>query len=969
MRMNQKRRPLLWILPVLLLLAALAAALIWQLAHKTPQQAKLSDRLRVPELHLEQKSPEDAVYQRDAKLILPAGSEGCALTTLDVTVLGLKADDAGGAMAALEQMKGLLGDDDPREHLRLADVTETCGSVYYRYDCFYDGLPVWGESVVLAVTADGTVELLSAAFTPGAQVSDTDLLTRELAEAGAETWAKAWLEYLPDGSAPAVSGLTAGDPREEDRLYYPAGQGRLILAYRIPVRFTAGGQAFSIELILSAADGEALEMVSSGSDLSQYAVGGSGDGNKTSAAAYDARTGLYYLRDEERDIEILNGNRGGGLKSHTTSFSFVTSADPDFGNTEEEREQGYPDALRLMDLLQKLRDFYRLRLGENLRDTHLYGIYNDGYNYGGNMSAAGVSFEGTGLDREDGQGVYIGYGYSLEHMECVGHEFGHLIQKAHVGISSSGEAGGISEGTADILWILFKWAITGEDPDWVIRSDSLGVLTERDLKQQAGLHTVISGFDIHGISTYYSHSAYLMWKGGGTGTSAIRDVDTLLELWYRTILLLNGNPSFTDGRAACEAAVGQMLRKGTLTQKQYNVVLWAFDQCGIGYVSANLDAGAIRPGELKVDVRSADGGRAVSFTLIVSRADGTEIQKRRTESASVLTVKLDAGCYVLTVRDDRGIYADARAHVTVMPGLFSSSATLEIPTTFGTNLQGVIRDEDEAPLEGVRVRAYSRSFRDADGLEKLEGECRTESDGFFFLNLRPGSYRLVFEKEGRAVYREEIYSVQPGTNTAYGITLEPARETLDYAPVIRAREAEYGHFRTVDLGWSTLAAGVNYLKLIDLDGDGSRELLLGYYDEEMGYYYDTALEVWTMRNGEPVLLGSPGVLIEGVDGVVIFLADWKGRPALVSGQMHEGVCRIFTYDGSTLTYEEQPYATWYELYESGLVLETTVLNDGGYVESSTYHDTREESMRKLFDAVQAVKAELGMETEEFAGLS
>ena len=47
----------------------------------------------------------------------------------------------------------------------------------------------------------------------------------------------------------------------------------------------------------------------------------------------------------------------------------------------------------------------------------------------------------------------------------------------------------------------------------------------------------------------------------------------------------------------------------------------------------------------------------------------------------------------------------------------------------------------------------------------------------------------------------------------------------------------------------------------------------------------------------------------------------------------------------------------------------TVLNDSVANEGSTVRDDREVNMRKLFDAVQAVKEELGMDTEAFPGLS
>ena len=48
---------------------------------------------------------------------------------------------------------------------------------------------------------------------------------------------------------------------------------------------------------------------------------------------------------------------------------------------------------------------------------------------------------------------------------------------------------------------------------------------------------------------------------------------------------------------------------------------------------------------------------------------------------------------------------------------------------------------------------------------------------------------------------------------------------------------------------------MNYLQLLDMDGNGTMELLIGYMDS---FNYDYTLEVWACQGEEAVCVGKTG---------------------------------------------------------------------------------------------------------------
>lgn len=94
-----------------------------------------------------------------------------------------------------------------------------------------------------------------------------------------------------------------------------------------------------------------------------------------------------------------------------------------------------------------------------------------------------------------------------------------------------------------------------------------------------------------------------------------------------------------------------------------------------------------------------------------------------------------------------------------------TDAVLDIYTSFGTEITGVVTDDTRKPLEGTKVTAVSAAVTSGEDWENTAfpaGNLRetvetvTGVDGDFTMNLPAGTYVLHFEREG---YQEKKLTV------------------------------------------------------------------------------------------------------------------------------------------------------------------------------------------------------------------
>ncbi len=891
-----------------------------------------------------------------------------SLIDLDLREEKIKVTDEKTAQKALPKLKGLFSDKAVQEHTQIADVHSVGDSSYYRFNCSYDGIPIFGKSIVL-VANGSEADTVTSNYRFTDNVSKADDLDDEMLAGGVDRFLKEWVAENTDED-PGYTVSSIGQIDSEQRVYYPVEQDQLELAYRIPCQFQAAdGSAFSPELIVSAADGEVLDYSEPYDDLDggKAVDAYNGDGTETVPAVIE--NGVYTLKDAKRNITILNADGKNHKKAKFKEYKPVTSDNSTFGDTDQEKKDHYDKAVKLMKILQNLSDFYRDRFYDELK-AGLTGVYDDGYQMGGNMSSQIQTYS----DQHGGI-IYVGSGRNYDLLETFGHEYGHLIEQEHAGMNSSeNKTREIKEATADILGVLFESVSTGKKPVWKVDEG----MNERNLAKGGNQEDLFHPNDYHRRSTEFSHAAYLMYQGNGKDdTEAIKDTEILMELWYRTVLLLSGSPTYRDGRVACESAARQMVNLGSLSEKQYRCVEWAFDSIGVTSNMANVIKTPFG-GKLKMRVRSADGGNAVDYTVEIRDRGGKEVFRQSYDSAGEVVVGLDPGGYLITVKDNKNIWADAHGTVAVSAGILGSmDGHLEIMTTFGTNLQGQVwngPDDDSGKIKNAKIVLESRTITDRDGKDRSKTKTVSDKDGYYFLNIRPGTYRLTARKDGYETVEIDTVHIHPGKNNkdyekkAHFIVMKKLSEAKDngadslapYAAVIRDAEAANGQFSLENTGWCCMTHGVNYLQLIDMDKDGSDELIIGYNGSGASYaYHDMPLEVWTLRKGKAKHVGNAQVLLLGADLSEVDTTILNGHPAILGGNMFQDPeFYSWTFDGKALNKEALNYDI------SGML--DYVQADKNVTRCALNSDMSDQApVEKQFEQICSVKRKVGLPVQKF----
>lgn len=153
---------------------------------------------------------------------------------------------------------------------------------------------------------------------------------------------------------------------------------------------------------------------------------------------------------------------------------------------------------------------------------------------------------------------------------------------------------------------------------------------------------------------------------------------------------------------------------------------------------------------------------------------------------------------------------------------------------------------------------------------------------------------------------------QDPASAADKITAEPtAAPDVIYAEIIKQKIDEYGVGKVGAHAWDDSLRqlrGLAIVRLIDFDGDGTEELLLGC---NKGEEFEPAVELWTIKDGAAVQLEGDFTV---TDRTAIYLdtAAYEGKNYIVSGWYYSA----FEEKLSFITVENGELTTAYELYES-----------------------------------------------------
>ena len=558
-----------------------------------------------------------------------------------------------------------LGISDPASELGRCEVQEAPLGTFYRFSQEYEGIPVYGRTIVTGADADGNTLGISGNY------MDMDGLNTEpsISEDAAMDIAAA--NYGEDALL-ASMGLTI----------YSLNVPRPVLAWQIAV-FTEGRMDYCF---VAANTGDITDVLSLFNSMDAQGYGTDIDGQERTFPVWENADNSYSLRDSKRGFSVYdakgrtltftpafvdeNGtvyrhDKGSGYfraffnrpvtaeNENSLDFEGWTLKDMD-GNIlcrnariqfDMENSDWFnwssdvelcaspspawenADEVTLMSRACDVYDFYETELGRSGYDGRASSpmtlVYND--NLDGNTTNAGsYSFrlQRGGLQLSI---LYFGKDCRLSY-DTVAHEFAHSVMHSIVWPDSSGEMGAINEAYSDIFGeIIEDWAPNhafGSGCDWKnsLRNFADPHKTENPYYYGSDPYWIDPSSSrnnggVHSNSTVISHAAYLMWRGiDGSGTFEPLSTEELAELFYSALFFMPADCTFSQLRSIIQQTANIMYQYGHLTFNQLYCVSNAFFQAGI-------------------DKEAALYPVSEGFDLIVMGSGVRPVQNNETESA------------------------------------------------------------------------------------------------------------------------------------------------------------------------------------------------------------------------------------------------------------------------------------------------------------------------------------------------
>ncbi|TQD41744.1 M4 family metallopeptidase, partial [Marilutibacter aestuarii] len=497
-----------------------------------------------------------------------------------------RAIDRHAELVGLEQDSGLR---------LLRAHTDRDGSRHYRYQQTFQGLPVFGENVIVSEKPDGTVESLFGQMV-GGLASEVSVASARLNESRAIALAK----RAALGSK-AVSRVIENVKAEKVVFVDDAGRARTSYVVSFNADLSGGGDPTRPFVVVDASTGQVLKQW----DALAHANGtGPGGNQKTGQYEYGSDFGYLDVAQSgntctmnNANVRTINLNHG---SSGSTAFSYNCPR-----NTVKTINGAYSP----------------------LNDAHYFGgvVYDMYQDY---IGVAPLTFQlrmrvhySNNYENAfwDGQQMTFGDGasrfYPLVSLDVTAHEVSHGFTQQNSNLTYSGQSGGINEAFSDMAGEAAEFFMHGSN-DFLVgaqifkASGALRYMDDptRDGRSIGHASDYTSGMDVHHSSGVYNRAFYLLSNKTGWGVKKAFQVFTRANQLY-------WGPSTNFNQGACGAQTAANDLGFTVAD-----VTSAFSTVGVS-CGTNPDPDPTPGGELEKGVPktglSATTGNSLNYTLVV----------------------------------------------------------------------------------------------------------------------------------------------------------------------------------------------------------------------------------------------------------------------------------------------------------------------------------------------------------------
>lgn len=601
--------------------------------------------------------------------------------SLDEGFTNVIVKDEESAMDAVASVADILGIEDVEKELKVCDVNTVDGDSFYRFQQYYNDIPVYGKTVVVAADENNTATNL-VSNTCMVEIEDT------VPNLNVDDIEKAVKKYYDDEID--IYELTL------ENLSIYDNDSKMCLTYNFFVDTSKG----MYEMFVDADNGKIIksmcrkftekatgEAICWNSDKSS-SFNGFYDGSKKEYQMYNNKLNYYMLSFEKTDSDNNNNKQ-----------TFITSEDSLFGNTKKESELETDKAVDYFNNIEKIRNYF-LSVFASKADEILFCYYNDAFDSGNNGYATSGYSDGSVIDEGKKVGIIsIGYNKDLNQIDLLSHEYMHRVEQNISKMNYEAESGAIMEAYSDIFGEIVEEKLENKSPDWIhngIRNiidpskDKLPTVYQGEYWKDTDNLDRDNGY-VHYNNTVISHAAYLMWNGiDGTDDKKI-DIDTLAKIWYKALFLMHSNATFSQCANNVYKAANSV--KG-LTKEQLNCVAEAFEKVGIDiYYGDSIRA---KKGT-KLFVYDVNLEKYDNYHLTIQEIASIKKGNLVKNNSSDIVVDtditntdgyifdLDLGIYELRIRDNEKSEnsEDIVKRITVLPISFGIPNEVKVYTSFG----------------------------------------------------------------------------------------------------------------------------------------------------------------------------------------------------------------------------------------------------------------------------------------------
>ncbi len=489
--------------------------------------------------------------------------------SLEYGFTDVKVTDEKSALKAISSVSDVIGIENVEEELKISSADIIDNDTYYRFQQYYNDIPVYGKSICLVTDENGQAVSLTTNYN---KISEFDyknineydntviyiengksyLCTQQYKSNGFETYLIFNDVKTGNEIASLCQTLTLN---ENDYIDEQNGEYKIFDENRNLVLLNSNRKVLELEEI-PFSNGNCKRILYT---------------DNNSENTRDTDIGTMYRNNIKTEIEYNINN----------DISFVTASNiNDFDinaiNTIESVEKTYQYFLEVLN-----------RKGFDNHNSKMFITYNDKYydspEYANDYGKNACSNESV---------LKFGYALNTSSVDIIAHEFTHSVERTISNMTYEGESGAIMEGYSDTFGeIIQAYYKDNKTPDWEI--DFAGGKRNIAYPEKQNLPKSIDddnfkstddSYDngnVHDNSTVISHSAYLMWNGIDGDESKKIDCDTLAKLWYRALFIMQSDATFRQLANNITLTATNMVRNGELTPNQLQCVLEAFDEVGI----------------------------------------------------------------------------------------------------------------------------------------------------------------------------------------------------------------------------------------------------------------------------------------------------------------------------------------------------------------------------------------------------